>query len=325
MALSRKTIELMKQYTKDKPNSRITIGISANDRQQYYTYGQNGEMTPLMDRLYEIGSATKAFTTSILCKNLASGSISLSDTIDKYIRNLPKGLYYPTILQLATHFSGYGTFEEDLIEDSRKQNLFAVYDHDYLLKKVIQSARKPINGKWEYSNAAFSVLGHILGIVNGGTYQQVMKAFIEQDLKITGMQYGRDFTNSIHGFDGETDCGNWLWPESCPYAPAGCLSASVVDLMQFTRIHLYKELPYLDIGHQIHAVIDEHGCMGLGWILDTDDHITWHNGGTGRFNSFAGFHVQSQVAVVVLMNDYVDEGNSVNIANSIFEDFVDFI
>lgn len=322
MALNEETLKLIKQYTENKPNCNITIGISANGNRQYYTYTRSGKISPFTNILYEIGSITKVFTTSLLCKNVTAGIISLDDTIDKYISALPGGLYYPTIQQLATHAAGYGAPEESLVVDDRKQNPFLVYDYEYMMVKAIEFAQKPINLAWEYSNLGFSVLGHILGIVNGGTYHQVMKDFIERDLKITGMQYGLDFSNSIHGFDGEEDCGNWLWTENCPYAPAGFLSASVVDLLEFTNIHLYNRMPYLEASHQIQVKVDEQNCEGLGWSLDMEDNIIWHNGGTGRFNSFAGFHVQSLTAVVVLINDYVNLANSAYLANSIFEDYI---
>lgn len=324
MALNEETLKLIKQYTKEKPNCKITIGISENGNQKYYTHTQSGEISPLTNTLYEIGSITKVFTTSLLCKNLAAGIISLNDTIDKYIPALPSVLYYPTVQQLATHTAGYGVPEEDLAfaDDDRKKNPFLLCDYEYMMEKIIEFAKKPITSEWEYSNFGFSVLGHILGIVNGGTYYEVMKNFIERDLNITGMQYGLDFSDSIHGFDGKEDCGNWRWAESCPYASAGFLSASVVDLLNFMDIHLYNRIPYLAAGHQVQVKIDEQNCEGLGWSLDMDDNIIWHNGGTGRFNSFGGFHVKSQTAVVVLMNDYVDLSNSTFLANTIFENYL---
>lgn len=324
MALNEETLKLIKQYTKEKSNCKITIGISENGNKKYYTHTRSGEIAPLTNALYEIGSLTKVFTTSLLCKNLAAGVISLNDTVDKYISDLPGFLYYPTIQQLATHTAGYGVPEAALgfVGDGRKKNPFLMCDYEYMIEKVIEFAKKTINSEWEYSNFGFSVLGYILGIVNGGSYYQVMKNFIERDLNISGMQYGLDFSSSIHGFDGEEDCGNWLWTENCPYAPAGFLHASVVDLLKFTDSHLYNRIPYLHDSHQIQVKIDEQTCMGLGWLLDLEDNMIWHNGGTGRFNSFAGFHVKSQTAVVVLMNDYVDLSNSVFLANAIFEDYI---
>lgn len=322
MALNEKTVKLIKQCTESKPNCNVTIGISENGSEQYYTYLLSNEISPLLNTLYEIGSITKVFTTSLLCKSLAAGSISLSDTIDTYITDLPRGLCYPTILQLATHFSGYGTMEEDLVDDGRKQNPFLAYDYAYMLDKINQFAQNPINTNWEYSNLGFGVLGHILGIVNGGTYHQVMKDFIEYDLKIKDMQFGLDFDNSIHGFDGKVDCGNWLWTENCPFAPAGYLSASVIDLLKFTDIHLYSRLPYLAASQQIQGKITEQDFMGLGWMLDMADNTTYCMGGTGRFTSFTGFHIQSKVAVVVLMNDYVNGTEATYIAESIFEDYI---
>lgn len=38
----------------------------------------------------------------------------------------------------------------------------------------------------------------------------------------------------------------------------------------------------------------------MAWIMDSENGIVWHNGGTGQYNSYLGFRPETGTAVVVL-------------------------
>ena len=42
--------------------------------------------------------------------------------------------------------------------------------------------------------------------------------------------------------------------------------------------------------------------IGMSWIIDEENEIVWHNGGTGHYNSYLGFDSKTGVAVVILSN-----------------------
>ena len=42
--------------------------------------------------------------------------------------------------------------------------------------------------------------------------------------------------------------------------------------------------------------------IGMAWILDQENGVIWHNGGTGDYNSYLGFNPETGTAVVVLSN-----------------------
>ena len=42
--------------------------------------------------------------------------------------------------------------------------------------------------------------------------------------------------------------------------------------------------------------------IGLAWIIDRENGIVWHNGGTGHYNSYLGFSPETGTAVVILSN-----------------------
>ena len=60
---------------------------------------------------------------------------------------------------------------------------------------------------------------------------------------------------------------------------------------------------------EIHASTKEYEMMGIrmdeigmAWILDSENDILWHNGGTGDYNCYLGFQPETGTAVVVLSN-----------------------
>jgi len=70
----------------------------------------------------------------------------------------------------------------------------------------------------------------------------------------------------------------------------------------YARIHIYEEKPYLTLCHQRHTSTKGHD-MGLGWIISkSNNHVLWHNGGTGAFRSYVAIDKQKKVASVALAN-----------------------
>ena len=43
-------------------------------------------------------------------------------------------------------------------------------------------------------------------------------------------------------------------------------------------------------------------AVGAGWMIDNENNIIWHNGGTGNYNSYIGFDKENQIGVVILSN-----------------------
>lgn len=101
------TFQKMLNYTtKDNKDAVITVGIIKGASMSYTVYGKSGTILPSKEYTYEIGSATKTFTCSLLCKAISEGRVKLTDSIDRYI-SLPESNYYPTFGKLVTHTSGY--------------------------------------------------------------------------------------------------------------------------------------------------------------------------------------------------------------------------
>ena len=77
--------EMLEYTTKDNKEAIISVGIIQNGKMTYEVYGESGTKLFPEKHVYEIGSITKTFTTSLLSKAISEGEIGLESTIDEYL------------------------------------------------------------------------------------------------------------------------------------------------------------------------------------------------------------------------------------------------
>ena len=106
MKINEEADKLIQKTIEKHPNTKITIGILHKGKTTFKLFDASGEI-PYESYLYEMGSIGKTFTTSLLAKYVQSGQMSLEDSVAKYIPELEKDKYYPTLKRLATHTAGY--------------------------------------------------------------------------------------------------------------------------------------------------------------------------------------------------------------------------
>lgn len=302
----------IQRYCKNKPHVTLTIATHEKGVDDIKSFGSNGVTAKPESRSYEIGSVSKVILSTLLAKCLEEGLLSLDDTIDRYI-DLPSGLAYPSILQLATHTSGYADpdlFESKLdalsysLASSRKRiNPFGSFGSDWLIDSIIEASCKPRKkeGRFGYSNFGYSVLAYALGQVMGARYHDYITSYIREDLGLPSTSCSSKEFPMVHGFKKENDLGNWTWPDDSAYAPAGCICSDATDLLAFAKMNLYDEKSYLRCSHRKQAS-DKFIDIGLGWMIEKDDDIVWHNGRTGLFHTFLAFSKKRERAVVLLSN-----------------------
>jgi CubicO group peptidase (beta-lactamase class C family) len=292
------SIQMIDEYSNNNKDIILTAGIIYEGKKYILTFNTNGRFLGDKLYIYEIGSVTKTFTISLLCKAINDGKISLDDTITKYMP-LDTDRHFPAIRQLATHTAGYGNYPLNLYVRqiilllTGKDNPFLGYGYSELMRDI--SRKKLANEKyeWNYSNFGISALGYILGKIYGGDYKTAMEDFIGQTL---GLEY-----TTFDGKDGDfTDY--WEWNKDDAYLTAGGLKSNISDMLNYAEIQMNNELPYLHMSKIPDNTISINGAYssGLAWLIDKENGIVWHNGGTSSFNSFLGF--DDNIAVIILAN-----------------------
>jgi CubicO group peptidase (beta-lactamase class C family) len=164
--------------------------------------------------------------------------------------------------------------------------------------------------KYEYSNLGVGLLGHVLALRAGKSYEQLLK---ERILDPLGMNDTRiTLTPSMkqrmaQGFDAAgTPTHTWDLPT---LAGAGALKSTANDMVKFLAANL--DSTSTSIGKILaSAKIARHDAdrpgnsIGLAWhIVDVfGTTATWHNGGTAGFRTFIGMDDVRHRGVIVLTN-----------------------
>jgi CubicO group peptidase (beta-lactamase class C family) len=305
--VTKMTFEEMLLYTTEKnEKALIAVCIIKNGESNYLLYGENGTTLQQARHIFEIGSITKTFTASLLYKAVDEGKINIDDGIDKYL-NLPVKNYYPAIRRILTHTSGYKGYYLNM---QMVSNFFADRNSFYMVsdKKLIQQIGK-INLEdrdydYKYSNFGISVIGAVLSEVYKKEYTTLINDYIREEFNFINTKV----------FDSSADLGNyWDWAENDAYMPAGALTSTIEDMLEYAQIQM-KEVPeYLSGMHEVLAQINattsinskmdiRMDSIGATWNIDSKNNIIWHNGGTGNYNSYLGFDKDRQIAVVILSN-----------------------
>src|SRR5262245_40824979 len=139
--------------------------------------------------IFEIGSITKTFTTTLLADMAREGIVALDDPVQ---RHLPDGVRLPvrgrpiTLEDLATHRSGLPRLPTGLLWPALtrdRRDPCAKLDDVRLAAAVgATRPRRDPGRKVAYSNYGMGLLGHVLALRAGSTYEQLVRARICEPL-----------------------------------------------------------------------------------------------------------------------------------------------
>jgi D-alanyl-D-alanine-carboxypeptidase/D-alanyl-D-alanine-endopeptidase len=295
----------------------IVVGIIDADGPQYYSYGVKSLKTKESvneNSVFEIGSITKTFTGILLADMVIKGEASLDDPVQKF---LPSDVKAPTrngafikLVNLSNHTSSLPRMPDNF-NPGNPANPFADYSEKQLYDFLnAYPLPRDIGSQYEYSNYAVGLLGHLLAAKKGVTYEKLMIDIIAGPLKLNDTRIA--FTpkmkaNLAMGHNKGVEVENW---DIISLAGAGAIRSTAVDMLNYIRANLgignSKLYQAMQLSHKDSKVGISGPIVGLGWhkIITEGLEITWHNGGTGGYRTFAGF-ANNGKGVVVLTNSTV--------------------
>ncbi len=302
----------------------IVVGIIEPSGRRVVTCGSldKDDKRPLNgDTVFEIGSATKVFTSLLLADAAQRGEVALTDPVSKY---LPPEVKVPerggkkiTLQDLATHTSGLPRVPTNLLPKD-PANPYADYTvqqlYDFLSTYQLP---RDIGSQYEYSNLGVGLLGHALSRRAGMTYEALLRARITEPLRMPGTVITLSDTLKRRlavGHDAEAKAvANWDLPT---LAGAGAIRSTANDLLSLLSVALGETKSSLAPAMaSMLAVRRPTGTPGLeialGWhvFATAGGHeIVWHNGGTGGYRSFIAYDAKSKTGVVVLTNMFTNAG-----------------
>jgi CubicO group peptidase (beta-lactamase class C family) len=295
----------------------LVVGLVDEKGRTVVGYGRRGGEdghAPDGDTVFEIGSVTKVFTSTLLSDAVRRGKLALDDPARKL---LPEGVRLPskggkeiTLAHLATHTSGLPRMPDNL-EPADPANPYA----DYTVQRMYEflsahELRREPGAVAEYSNLGAGLLGHVLALAAGSSYESLVRERITgplgmKDTAITLTPAMRE--RLARGHDASLrPAASWDIPT---LAGAGALRSTANDMLTFLAANLGLVESGISVAleatHVPREKLDPGGMqIGLGWIVRTehDRTIHWHNGGTGGYHAFVGFDRAHGTGVVVLSN-----------------------
>ena len=295
------------------------------------------------DTIFAIGSITKVFTTILLADMVNRDLVNLDDPIEQY---LPPSIKVPTyngqkitLENLATHTSALPEFPSrhcmtnfngtDISLQTR--NFFIECSKNYTFDQLYQDlsnatlTREP-GSKYAYSTFGISLLGHILALKAGMSYDELLKERILNVLGMNSTTFGlSEAQKSLLAIGHLNGQELPFWNLSRPIEPGGGLLSSIDDMLKFasaniglidTKINTAMKESHIiikDLHSEIGTFPNNYTpYVGLGWIVATNfgTQIVEHNGeSAGGYNSFIALNPAKERGVVMITStDVIDIG-----------------
>ncbi|WP_431610940.1 serine hydrolase domain-containing protein [Chryseobacterium sp. 'Rf worker isolate 10'] len=147
----------------------------------------NVNMTP--DNVFQIGSMTKQFTAIAILMLEQEGKLNVNDPVSQYIKEYPNGDKI-TIHHLLTHTSGIKDF-------TKIKSLSSIAQKDMKPEEMVNFFKnEPVDfapgEKFDYNNSGYVVLGYIIELVSGTSYEDFIKKNIFDKIGMSHSYYASD-------------------------------------------------------------------------------------------------------------------------------------
>jgi len=313
-------IEIIFNKVKVFPNNtQISIAFIENGITKYYGIIKEGDTIKTVenkDKVFEIGSISKVFTSTLLADAVLSGKIGLEDEINQFY-NFP---YHYSIkidfLSLGNHTSGLERLPSNLdISEFLESETTAIYKNPYkeydeiklqsYLKDDLKLGRTA-EKEYNYSNLGVGLLGYTLGVLHERSYGELLfdKIFRRYGMTNSYTNTNQIKTELVKGLDNDGNfVSDWKWDSDVLLGAGGILS-TVTDLAKFTNAQFNPNNKELALTRIPTFTVNENVKVCLGWhiINNENQKLYWHNGGTGGYSSSMALDINAQKGVIILSN-----------------------
>jgi CubicO group peptidase (beta-lactamase class C family) len=299
--------------------TQIALCFISGDSEKYVGVARRNDSLVYVensDSAFEIGSITKTFTGTMLAKLVRDGRVALNEPIRNILPvPLKQGSLNGgeiTLVQLANHTSGLPSGPSNVGADPEHPvDPYFPYRH-YSVKKLYEYLSNDMvlvstpGEKRLYSNLGGGLLGHLLTLIAGKPYEELMMETICAPLgmdntfvSLTGermkkMVRGRDPRGQILPFCDEA-CG--------ALTGAGGVISSARDLAKYLMANM-KDTTYFLLAQRETKRFDEHFSGGIGWgsyRLDGKEYVQAY-GATAGYTSGVMFERRDRLGIAVLTN-----------------------
>jgi CubicO group peptidase (beta-lactamase class C family) len=263
------------------------------------------------EMVFRIGSITKQFTAVAILQLIEEGKLHLSDSIQKFISTFDTKGKKITIENLLTHTSGIKGYEQ---LDAKIPNAVRI---DFHPKLVIDSLSKlPLDfapgTAYAYSNSNYYLLGFIIEIVTGISYQRYVKDNLIDKAGLVATYYENTtqlIPNRANGyFKTEGTYRNSDFISMSLVYSAGALRSNVRDLYKWHRA-LYdgKIIKKESFERALKPNILSDGNKteyGFGYFIKNENGISsvGHGGAIDGFRAIEMYYPEKELYITLMCN-----------------------
>ena len=271
------------------------------------------EITSNEDRIFEIGSISKVFTSVLLSKLVDAKKISLDDNLLSVLslssEKASEESKRITLQMLANHTSGLPAIPQNMLPVmmANQKNPYKEYTiellEDFYEAQVIVD-NEP-NTTYSYSNLAAGTLGYLVAKKSNMSYEELLQQTILKPLEMTNSSSVLsqiDESKLVIGQNSDgTEAKNWEFTDA--FVGAGGIKSSAIDMEKFIRKNFEDDAIY-NLPQQSTFTVNPNFQVGLGWhiSIEKEKKYHWHNGGTGGYRSCMVLDKENKKAVLVLSN-----------------------
>src|ERR1700677_2719411 len=298
-----------------------TLGIWSDEQGVLAAHGVLNRRTQVPvtgDSLFQIGSITKIWTTTMIMQLIDEGLLSLDMTVADALPGIRLGTAdigaQVTVWHLLTHTSG---IDGDIFTDTGRGD-------DCIERYVDELAAAPstfgVGAAYSYCNSGFVLLGRIIEVLDGQSWDESLRERLTGPLALTHTvtlpEEAILYRAAVgHHADG-TATHVWGLPRG--FGPAGLITATASDLLTFARLHLDGGIApdgkrllseaAVSAMQQPQAAIPDFAmpgaAIGLGWRLNDwgGQTVVGHDGDTVGQSAYLRIDPEARVAACLLTN-----------------------
>jgi CubicO group peptidase (beta-lactamase class C family) len=325
--ITKEQSEIIFNKVKSFPNNtQISIAIIRNGKVSYYGVKQNNDTILSIENyrsIFEIGSISKIFTSTLLAGFITDKKIKLNDNINGFLNLAFKNGIKISFKELANHTSGLPALPTNLdLTAVNPENPYKEYNKTYLDEYLTKNIELSNKGMYQYSNLGAGLLGYVLSKISNVSYDSLLysKIFSKYNMLNSTTSFNKIKGNLIKGLDNKgNEVSNW---EFSVLAGAGGILSNVEDLAKFAIAQFDCSNKELKLTRKKTFEVNKNMDIGLGWHIlksQSENVWNWHNGGTGGYSSSMVIDTKNKNGIVILSNVSAFNPNMKNIEKLCFE------
>ncbi len=278
------------------------------------------------EMIFRIGSITKQYTSVAILQLVEQGKISLLDSVQKYVKDYPHKVSTITIENLLTHTSGIKEYQaiNDTTPNGERKDYTPKQGVDFFKNEPLEF--EP-GTQFKYSSSNYFLLGYIIELVTGKSYQEYLKENIFKGADLKNTYYNQQeeiIPGRVTGYakyDSTLENADYL-SMTTAYA-AGALMANVEDLFKWHEALYKHELINQELLNKATTSFKlKDGTStgyGYGWYVNQIDSskTVEHAGAIDGFRADEIYLPGEDVFVATLFNCLEYKNNWIQLSNDI--------